>query len=216
MTGRPTGRRGAGTVWPRLREALRTTALVIYGVVASVGALFSPRTSLALGALFAVVAWALVMALSTCPGDDLPPLPHPLVAGAVTACLPAVVAGISALGAHAGLVVGVGLVLVTMLGGHWLDAPPARSASRPPAADPPGDEHSLRELLRKLPTDLLFDEWGRTQMHEVPAGGETSVDVRVRELLIDEMRQRDPAGTRRWLDEHPGDPPDRYVGRRSG
>jgi hypothetical protein len=33
----------------------------------------------------------------------------------------------------------------------------------------------------------------------------------MRELLIDEMQRRDPAGTARWLSEGHAEPPDEYI-----
>lgn len=149
MTGPRIGDLGAGTIWPRLRQALKTSALVLYGIAAASGALFSPLISVALGVTFAVTGAAVVALLHQCPADDLPPPPHPLAAGAALACLPAAIAGISTLGAPSGLGVGLGLVLAILLGGHWFDPPPERPpSSATVVSEPPGDERSLRDLLR--------------------------------------------------------------------
>ena len=68
-----------------------------------------------------------------------------------------------------------------------------------------------REVVQALPTDVLFAEWRSTRASDGVRDNEFLLEIRIRELLIDEMQRRDPAGTVRWLGEGPEDPPDGYI-----
>ena len=212
MVGPPSGTSGTWGLWRGPLRMVRSVALVIYAGLTANGALLSPRSSLALGGLFAFTGAALVASLHRCAVDGLSPLPHPLVAGIGAGCLPAAVAGTTTLGARAGMVVGLGLVLGAVVGGHWIGSPPARSPVPPtPATDRVKDEQSLRQILRAVPTDVLCAEWRNTQAPGGALGSEFVVDIRMRDMLIDEMQRRDPAGTARWLSEGAGELPDGYI-----
>ncbi|MGY1707405.1 hypothetical protein ACI79C_22820 [Geodermatophilus sp. SYSU D00697] len=192
-------------------RVLRRTGLVLLGSVAALGAVTSPQTSLLLGAGCAVLAWVPVRLLSRCTDADLPPLPHPAVPATRMAVLPAAVAGTAPLGLGAlglvGAVLGVAVVL-----GCW--AASCAVADPPPTghdAAPEPDDGSLRVLLRTLPVEVLFQEWRDTAGQAVPGGEDAEDRIRLRGLLIDELRRRDPVGVGRWLAEAPEDPPEGYV-----
>jgi hypothetical protein len=184
---------------------------VVYALLTAMGALMSPGISLLLGVLLAVIGAELMTSLHQA-AEDLPRLPHPLVAGVGVGSLPAAVAGTTTLGASPGIVIALGLALGTAAGAQWIASPPVGSPARTAAtADRVKDERSLRQVLRALPTDVLLAEWRSTQTGRGARGSELLQEVRMRELLIDEMQRRDPAGTARWLSEGPGDPPEGYV-----
>jgi hypothetical protein len=194
-----------------LLRAARSLALAVYALLTATGALMSPGISLLLGVLLAIIGAELVASLHQA-AEDLPPLPHPLVAGASVGSLPAAVAGTTTLGANLGIVIALGLALGAAAGVQWIASPPVGSPARKTAtADRVKDERSLRQVLRALPTDVLFSEWRSTQIPAGARGSELLLEVRMRELLIDEMQRRDPAGTARWLSEGPGEPPDGYI-----
>jgi hypothetical protein len=202
---------GDRTMWRGLLRAARSLALVVYVLLIATGALTSPQISLLLGVLLAIIGAELVASLHQA-AEDLPALPHPLVAGVSVGSLPAAVAGTTALGASPGIVIALGLALGAAAGAQWIATPPLGSPARTAATgDQVTDERSLRQLLRALPTDVLFAEWRRTRTPGGARGSELLLEVRMRELLIDEMQRRDPAGSARWLREGPGEPPDGYT-----
>lgn len=184
----------------RVLGAAVTALLVTGGLAAAAGALVSPRASLIFGLVAGPAAAAFTAMLHRCADADLPPLPHPAVAGLAVGCVPAAVVGTSLLGMETATAAALALLLAALAGVHWLTT----DLPQPRGAVPVADEDSLRGLLRTLPGELLFDEW-RTADPAAPAG------LRLRELLVEEMRRRDPVGTARWLAEAPGDPPHRHV-----
>jgi hypothetical protein len=186
-------------------------SLVVYALLTATGALMSPVISLALGVLLTIICAELVATLHQA-AEDLPPLPHPLVAGISVGSLPAAVAGTTTLGASPGIIIALALALGAAAGVQWIASPPVGSPARKAATvDRLKDERSLRQVLRALPTDVLFAEWRSIQTPDGARGSELLLEVRMRELLIDEMQRRDPAGTARWLSEGPGEPPDGYI-----
>ena len=211
MVGPLPGKSGNRGRWRGILRAAASLALVVFTVLTAIGVLMFPGVSLALGVPLAVIGGALVALLHK-DAESLPPLPHPLVAGSCLGSLPAAAAGTTALGAPSGMVIGLSLILGAAVAVEWTASPlgpwPTRTASR---ADRVGDVGWLRRVLRALPTDSLFAEWRRTRISGGAHGNEVLQAVRMRELLIDEMQRRDPAGTARWLTEGPGDPPDGYV-----
>ncbi len=199
----------SGHLW----GAVRASSLVVCGLLAAGGAVVAPAAALGIGALLAVLAGVVVTVLRGVP--ELPPLPHPAVAGTRAACLPAAIAGAAALGQGAGIVaVTLAAVTATAVVAHWSTRPPAAPPHPAPGGDTPGQDDSLRQLLRHLPTDVLLDEWRSTQPGSGPPDDGPAARGRLRGLLIDEMRRRDPAGTRRWLADGAGGPPDGCVGGR--
>jgi hypothetical protein len=211
MVGPPPRKSGDRILWRGPLRAARSLALVVYVLLTATGALTSPEISLLLGVLLAIIGAELMASLHQAAGD-LPPLPHPLVAGVSVGSLPAAVAGTTTLGASPGIVIALGLALGAAAGAQWIATPPMGSpAGTAGTADHVKDERSLRQVLRALPTDVLFTERRRTQTPGGARGSELPLEVRMRELLIDEMQRRDPAGTARWLSEGLGEPPDGYV-----
>jgi hypothetical protein len=210
MVGPPPKSNDRGS-WRAILRAARSLAFVVYAVLTAMGALMLPGLALALGVPFALIGGALVALLHK-DAERLPPLPHPLVAGLCVGSLPVAVAGTTALGVPSGIVIGLGLVIGAAAGVEWLASAPARWPTRTAArADRVTDERSLRQVLRALPTDVLLAEWRSTHVSDDARGSEVVQELRMRELLIDEMQRRDPAGTARWLTESPDDPPDGYV-----
>jgi hypothetical protein len=190
---------------------------VVYALLTATGAVLFPGLSLAVGVLVGIIGAALVASLHQA-ADDPPRLPHPLVAGVAVGSLPAAVAGTAALGASPGIVIALGLALSAAAGVTWLASFPAESRAGTEAfAVRVKAEQSLRQVLRALPLDELFAEWRRAHAPGTARGSEFPMEIRMRQLLIDEMQRRDPAGTARWLREGPGEPPDGYIrGRRDG
>lgn len=190
---------------PPLVTALRRTAWVLYGVLVAAGALVQTPGTLAWGLVLGLVTASSAALLRQAPGDDLPPQPHPVVAGAVTACLPAAAAAHAVLGVVA-LPITAGLICVALvLTGLWLGGEPADG----PLA---WDEAGLRRRLAALPTADLLAEWHGLDRRPAPDGAPPLWHARIRDLLIDEFAERDPAGTRSWLSAGAGEPPDRHVG----
>lgn len=204
----------APPAWRWLRRALRAGALASYGTLAAAGALSAPAPSFLVGLLLGGTGGVLVAWLHR-GGTDLPPLPHPAVAGTALACLPAAIAGTAVLGSWAGVVVGLGLVAGTSFVVHRVSLPAAEPA--PPAHGGPesvDDEESLRDLLRLLPGDLLLEEWRSARTG--PTAGATPGGMRLRQLLVDEILRRDPAGAGGWLEDGADDPPGGAVDGRPG
>jgi hypothetical protein len=73
------------------------------------------------------------------------------------------------------------------------------------------DEDLVRHFLTAMPRELLLDEWRVSQRRLTAGSGDALWEVRVRELLIDELQTRDPVGTARWLSEAPASPPDHFI-----
>ncbi len=100
--------------------------------------------------------------------------------------------------------------------GHWISSdPPGHPGSAGGRGPVPWDDALLRDVVSALPTDVLLDEWRVTQRHLTARAGNPMREVRVRDLLIDELQARDPQGTARWLREGLDHPPDRYIRRDS-
>ncbi len=159
---------------------------------------------------------AVVAALHRHASADAPQLPHPALAAVVAAGLPAAFAGSGATGPWGGLLLVVLLVVTTGFFGRWI------SSDRVVRPGPPGgrdlgswDEELLRDVVSALPTDLLFDEWQVTQRRLTGRASDLIWEVRLRDLLIDELHARDPLGTARWMNEGINHPPDRYIQRDS-
>jgi hypothetical protein len=126
------------------------------------------------------------------------------------AVLPAAVAGTATLGLGPVGVVGAALTVAVAIG--WWGGSCALPDPQPTGRDarPGPDDGVLRDLLRTLPVGVLFEEW-RDTAGEVVGGGDTEDRIRLRGLLIAELRRRDPVGVGRWLAEAPEDPPDDYI-----
>lgn len=76
------------------------------------------------------------------------------------------------------------------------------------------NDGALRELLSTMSLRDLFDEWHGTQVHDglLPTSPELAgARLKIRRLLIDELRRRDPSGVDRWLAEAPAQGPENYV-----
>ncbi len=96
--------------------------------------------------------------------------------------------GLSSLGA-AGAALFLGLLLVGLLVlEDRLSAAPDAGGGR--------DDTALRELLPRLSTTYLLEEWHASEALLVDDHGTA---VHVRALLLDELTRRDPAGVQRWL-----------------
>lgn len=211
MAGPPPRKWADRSLWRGPLRAARSLALVVHALLTAIGALMSPGISLVLGVLLAIIGAELVASLHQAP-EDLPRLPHPLVAGVGVGSLPAAVVGTATLGASPGIVIALGLALGAAAGLQWIASPPVGSPARMTAtADRVKDERSLRQVLRALPTDVLLAEWRSTRTPGGARGSDLLLAVRMRELLIDEMQRRDPEGTARWLSDGPGEPPDGYI-----
>lgn len=194
-----------------LLAALRGAGAVLLAALAALGAVTAPRASLLLGTLLAALSWVFVRALSHSPTTDLSQLPHPVLAAAWMASVPAAAAGTAAVGLGplgvAGATIAVALA-VGWWGGACAEPPPRPSG---PDADLACGDGALRDLLRSVPVDVLSDEWRDTAEPAVLDGEDATARARFRSLVIDELHRRDPVGTTRWLAEAPGAPPDRYV-----
>jgi hypothetical protein len=207
---------------PVLFRVVRAAALVPYGFLMAVGALFYPASGV-FGAAMAVAGYSFVVSLLRRVGDDFPQLPHPALAAAVAGSLPAAMAGSSATGAWGALTMAGWALGALALFVHWIasDPPaPPKCGGQQDAADGRGhrmgDENAIREVVTAMPTELLFDEWRATQRRLKAGTGDTMREVRVRELLLGELHSRDPVGAARWLREGPADLPDLYIRPDSG
>lgn len=201
----------------RLFRAARDAGLVLYGFLVAVGALFDPASVL-FGAPMAVGGYWFVVSLPRRVGDDLPQQLHPALAAAVAGGLPAALSGASVTGAWGALAVGILVVEAAVLLVHWVGtdapAPPLPGAGRDVCGGyglGTGDEHLVRQALSAMPTEFLFDEWEATHARLTAGIGDPLGEVRCRDLLIEELRSRDPAGAARWLIEGPADLPDLYI-----
>jgi hypothetical protein len=192
-----------------IRTAVTRSAWAVFrvccGLLAAAGALTAPGPSLLGGAAVACAVAASVAGLGRRP-VDLPPLPHPAVAGTIAGGVPAIVAGSASLGSAGVPVVGLLLTVAAGRAAVWL------TSDLPPVRPPRWDEAAVRRTLRDLATDQLLDEWRSSTR---PSRGDPAEElrrVRLRGLLLDEFSAREAAGTARWLAEAPGDPPDRFLG----
>ncbi len=119
------------------------------------------------------------------------------------------VMGVIALGA-AGAVLTVTVVVTgAVLAGGRL-ASLCREDVAPSAAP---DTRVLGELIGAVPMSALVEEW---RLSEALLSTTTDPDERAaaslaRELLLDEMTRRDPAGVRRWLQDGAAASPDRHL-----
>lgn len=76
------------------------------------------------------------------------------------------------------------------------------------------EDEPLRGLLSALSIHDLFDEWHAVQVHDslLPeAAGSTAERLRIRRLLIEELRRRGPVGVARWLTHGPQGRPEDYI-----
>ena len=117
---------------------------MVHVVLTAIGSQLVPGVSLARGVPLAAMGGGFVALLHK-DAASLPPLPDPLLAGCCVGSLPAAVAGTTALGVPAGLVIGLGLVVGAAAG---------------------VDVRLLRQVLRALSTDVLFAEWRSTQVFD--------------------------------------------------
>lgn len=188
---------------------------VLYTAAALVGVPSTPPGTVLRGALVAGAATCLVAAGGLATRASWVAPRRLLALTAVLAGLVPFAEGVRVLG-H----LGAGLALVTLgltLGAaawtDWLDLSADAPARDPQVRLPAADEDAVRELLRALPLDLLCAEWvatGRGLSAGRP-GGRSSTAAHLRELLLDELERRDPAGVARWLHDAPDAPPDRYL-----
>lgn len=190
--------------------AVRSIGVVALAVLAVLGALTAPEASLALGASSAALAGAVVRALHRSPATDLPPLPHPAVAATWMAVLPAAVAGTAHLGVGPIGVTGA-ISAVLILDSWWGGSCPPLDEHVRSDTDREPDDPSLRDLLGAVPIDVLCDEWRSSAGPVDATDPDGAARTRLRDLLLAELHQRDPAGTARWLSEAPGGPPEGYV-----
>ncbi|WP_136697178.1 hypothetical protein [Geodermatophilus dictyosporus] len=150
-----------------------------------------------------LVHWALE------PGGRAP-LQSRLTAATATGLFFPFISGTEALGPGGSSLSVVVILLTTLCGLHWIAQVSRETLPTgvPARASPCPDPSSLQPLLRRLPLDELLDEW-RCSSAGLHVDGHAA--VRVRELLLEEIRRRDPEGFRRWLGEGPGEDPRPYV-----
>jgi hypothetical protein len=192
-----------------LLRALRFAGALVLGLLAVLGAATIPGHSVALGVVFATLAWALVRVLRIGPAAEQPALPHPAAAAAAVGPLPAAVAGTVTLGlGPVGVAAAVVSVAVTI---GWWGASQPRPRKLAAADDAVAGDGALQDLLRIVPVDVLFAEWRDTATPGEPDATDPGAEMGFRALLVSEFRRRDPAGTDRWLSEAPDEPPDGYV-----
>jgi hypothetical protein len=132
--------------------------------------------------------------------------------------LPAALASSSVTGTWGALAVGLLVIEAAVLFAHWIgsDSPaPPQRGGRHDADGGDGheaiDEDLMRQVLTAMPTELLLDEWEATRSRLTAGAGDPLEAVRLRDLLIEELRSRDPVGTARWLLEGPADLPDLHI-----
>ncbi len=198
-------------------RAVESGALALYGFLIAIGSLAHPGLSVICGTAFGLAGGAVVAALLRHASADVPQLPHPALAAAMAGGLPAALAGSSATGPWGGLLLVLLLTVVASLFGRWITSsdPRVRAGLSGRHDLSPWDEELLRDVVSALPTDLLLDEWQVTQRCLATGAGDLMWEVRLRDLLIDELQARDPLGTARWLSEGLDHPPGRYIRRDS-
>lgn len=196
-------------------------ALWLYVVTAFLGLLVSPlRTSLLEAPVVAVVLLSGYVTAYRTFLERWPSKPDVSRAGWLAYAVPLYFAGADVLG-WAGTVMTLTLALLAAVHlwtrvkvtGH--DLPPAGRPLVAARDEPPGrTDAPLLELLSAMSLSDLFDEWHGTQIHDgaLPEFPELSTErLRIRRLLIDELRRRDPSGVDRWLTEAPAHGPEDYV-----
>ena len=192
----------------RLTVRVLTTLYVAVALLGALSASFIVMFALvpASGLLGAVVARGVHRALH--PGLEAPFTLY-LPAAVRTGLFSPFVIGMDSLGEDSVYVFIVLTLLCTVAGVGWAHALGSDDAGpRPqePSRLPDAELSSLRDLLGALPVDELLHEWRwskqrlRTDPHRA---------VQLRDLLLEEIQQRDPAGFRAWLldglERDPGD-----------
>jgi hypothetical protein len=81
------------------------------------------------------------------------------------------------------------------------------------ARSPVQDTRVLGELISAVPLSALLAEWRLTEavLAEATDPDDRAAASSARELLLDEMTRRDPAGVRRWLQDGAHASPDRHL-----
>ncbi|GAB3451251.1 hypothetical protein AB1207_03495 [Kineococcus endophyticus] len=203
------------------RWSLRAGAAVagtVATVVAVVGAVGTPATVLLSAALVSLVL--LVLPAVTTPESARRPQTRrrtrglllaaaavgPLVAGAHAAGVPSRLLSAAVLG------LGSAVVVRWLLSWEASAAPARRDVTPAPPVDVRQSPDALADLFGVLPLEALFAEWRalRTASEGAP-GAERERLVGALSLLLTELHRRDPEAARRWLDESPTDPPDRWF-----
>ena len=183
--------------------------LPTYGLLTVLGCLTSPLPSLGLGISSGVVAAAPVRLVRREFGSAARLLPHPAVLGISVASLPAALAGLTFLGADAGVLVTclwllpTAAVMAAVTWRSWTGGPgvpPRAAVDRDPGST--ASDESLREVLRVLPADMLLADWQSTAARAAAEGADRL--CRDRELLA-ELRRRVPEATGRRLIDEPDD-----------
>lgn len=133
-----------------------------------------------------------------------------LFAGAGCALAVPFVMGAVALGTAGAVLTMVVVVTGAVLLGGWLTAlcredEVARSTVQ--------DTKVLGELIGAVPMSALLEEWRLSEAVLATASDpdERAAAALARELLLDEMARRDPAGVRRWLQDGAAASPDRHL-----
>ena len=205
------------------RRLGRLVLVALYTATVSLGALTTPLAPLlGLSLVLALGVGALYRWAYRAQLHDRPPRHQVVNAGFAGAGVLPFVSGALLLG-----VLGVAVTLavlalaVVVVGGHLVATDLSTVLRRLPAAVGTGagddaagaDEAALRALLRRAPLQLLFRRWhatGRT-VGGTRSGERYEMAVYLRELLLDELHTRDPAGAQRWLDQGGAQPPERHI-----
>lgn len=197
--------RGAGGGPSRgLRSAHRLTVGALTTLYVAVALLGSMSAGLAVmffvvpasGLLGAVVARLVHRALH--PGLEVPLSRH-LPVAVRTGLFGPFVIGMDALGEDSSYVLIALTLLCTVAGVGWAHALVPDAVDPGPHAPqrlPEAELSSLRDLLGALPLEELLHEWrwSRQRLRTDPHRA-----VQLRELLLEEIQQRDPRGFRAWL-----------------
>lgn len=192
--------RPSGWLWRahRLTVGVLDTLYVAVALLGALGAGFLVMVvMLPIGGLLgAVVARGVHRALH--PGQDAPFSLHLPVAGRTALFSPFVV-GMESLGEDSVHVLIVLTLLCTVAGAGWTHALGTEVAGPRPQAPSQLSEvelASVRNLLGALPIEELLHEWrwSRRRLRTDPHRA-----VQLRDLLLEELEQRDPAGFRAWL-----------------
>jgi hypothetical protein len=192
------------------RVSGRLCLLTVVGT-AAMGALSSPALATLVGAPLAGLFVASQVALVH-PGFPAQPSARRavLLAGAGCALGVPFVMGATALGTTGAvltmIVITTGAVSVA---GRLTELCRDDEVSRPTAQD----TRVLGELIGAVPMSTLLEEW---RLSEAVLATATDPDERsaaslAREMLLDEMTRRDPAGVRRWLQDDAAASPDRHL-----
>lgn len=192
--------RPSGWLWRAHRLTVGVLS-TLYVVVALLGALGAGLLVMAVmvpagGLLGAVVARGVHRTLH--PGQDAPFSIH-LPVAVRTALFSPFVIGMDSLGEDSVYVLVVLTILCTVASAGWTHGlEPEAAGPRPQAPSQLSDAElaSVRHLLGALSVEELLHEWRwsrrrlRTDPHQA---------VQLRDLLLEELQQRDPAGFRAWL-----------------